>query len=332
MTTLLSHIQSWRKIYAGIFTLVLTGALLYFCLQKIDPKTFWIGIQTAHSTYLLTALLLTFSIIFLHAYQLKLFLPEEKKISFKKLFENYSVFAMMVNLLPFWGGHALFVYLLGHREKVGKAATVSMLTLEQIADGFGKLFIFAWVALFAPIPVWMSKGMKIILAFILLGYLILFFLAFRFKNFQKDSTNSPKTFFEKIAHFFKTWAFHLHTLRSFRKTAISFSVILLIKFLETFSIYLIQQAFGIHLPIHAAVLMMAALGISGMLPVTPAQLGLFEATALLVYQYLGIDPTHSLLIGFFAHLVRMIPFLGVGYFCSLKIGFRRGEMKSVTSS
>lgn len=326
---MIEHIKKNKKIYAGVFTFLFTTFLLFFCFRKIDFKTFWIGIQSAHPFYLLSALLLTFLIILLHAFQLQLFLPEEKKISFKKLFENYSVFAMMVNLLPFWGGHALFVYLLGHREKVGKAATVSMLTLEQIADGFGKLFIFAWVALFAPIPVWMSKGMKVILVVILIGYLALFFLAFRFKNFQQDSSNLSKTFFEKMNHFFKTWAFHLHTLRSFRKTIFSFLIILLIKFLETFSIYLIQQAFGIHLPIHAAVLMMAALGISGMLPITPAQIGLFEATALLVYQYLGVDPTHSLLIGFFAHLVRIIPFLGVGYLCSLKIGFRRGEMKSL---
>lgn len=311
--------------YFGILTFFITSLLIYLCVSKIDLNQFWSAICQIRLAYLLLGVFFTCLILFLSSTQFKIFLPPDAPISFSRLFQIVSIFAMMVNLVPFWGGHALFIYLVGKREKVGVAASLSAMTLEQIADGIAKLFVFALVALLLPFPDWMRNGIRGLVILVACVYGLVFYFAFRFRNLNQKKEFSPVAW-HKILHFAANWAYHLHALRSFPKTMAGFGLAISMKLCEVMAVWMVQKSFGLDFSFQGALLMVAALCIATTLPLTPGRIGIFEATALLIYQYLGLDASKALAVGVVVHVVHTLPFLTVGYLNSILMGFKRKEL------
>ena len=100
---------------------------------------------------------------------------------------------------------------------------------------------------------------------------------------------------------------------------------------ELLAILLVQKSFGLELPFYAPLLVLGALGLATMLPLSPGRLGVFEATVYWIYQYLGVDPTSALALGLFIHMVHTLPFIFVGYAVSIKLGFKRKEAMEISA-
>jgi uncharacterized protein (TIRG00374 family) len=315
-----------RPFFLTALAILLPSLLLFFCFRKFDFHLFWVEIEQIRWSFFIPAFLSTLCILLALSLQWKLFLPHDRSVSLGRMFQVVSVFAMLVNTVPFWGGHAFAIYLLGHREKVGKTAALSVITLEQIAEGFGKIMIFGVVALACPFPLWMRDGMETVLFLVFAAYLTLFFLAYRFRNLKEKRENSKSFGWIKIFSVFETWAYHLHVMRSFKKMAGGIALAMAMKGFEALGIFLVQKSFGVELPLYSSFLVLAALGLATMLPLAPGRLGVFEATAYVIYQYLGVDPTRALTLGIFIHLVHTLPFILTGYIISLKMGLKKKEM------
>lgn len=317
--------QKTQKIWILLATFLLTILLVYFCISKIDWKQFLQVLREVQFSYLFLGACFTLLILLLSSTQFKVFLPRNAPISFPRLFKIVSIFAMMVNLVPFWGGHALFIYLVGKKEKVGVAPALSAMTLEQIADGVAKLVIFAAVAILLPFPDWMRKGVQGLVLLVSLVYVIVFYFAFRFRKLNQQKEFSPVGW-HKLLHFAANWAYHLHALRSFSKTLAGFSLAIAMKLCEVMAIWMVQKSFGVDFSFPGALLMLAALCISTTLPLTPGKIGIIEGTALLIYQYLGLDASKALAMGLVIHAVHTIPFLLAGYFNAVSMGFKKREL------
>lgn len=302
---------------------LLTAGLLYWCVKQVDLKSFLESLEHANLWWLVPASLCTVSILFLNSIQLKKFLPRYDQVSFKKMFQMVAVFSMMVNVVPFWGGHALLIYLLGEKEKVGKTVALSVVTLDQIIEGFAKIFIFAVVVFSGPFPEWMKGGMQGFLILVALAYTVIFFLSFRFRNHFEDLHLERLHLGKKIYNVFKKWAYHLHVLRDWRSLGLTVGLAILMKFMEVLAVYFIQISLGIELGLLAAFLVVAALSLATVLPLTPGRLGLFEAGALLTYQYLGVPAAQALALGVLIHIVHTLPFIVIGYLASIKMGFQK---------
>lgn len=316
--------KSSRNLWFGILAFLATSVLLYFCISRIDLNHFWEAIRALHLSYLMLGICFTLLILVFSSTQFKIFLPDDA-VSFLKLFQIVSIFAMMVNLVPFWGGHALFIYLVGKREKVGVAPALSAMTLEQIADGVAKLFIFGLVAWLIPLPDWMRDGIRGLVILVTCLYGVVFYFAFRFRNLNQEKEFTPVGW-HKILHFAANWAYHLHALRSFSKTLAGFGLAIGMKLCEVFAVWMVQKSLGLDFSFSGALLMVAALCVATTLPLTPGRIGIFEATAMLVYQYLGLDASKALALGVVIHVVHTFPFLMVGYLNSILMGFKREEL------
>lgn len=322
---------SHRNRWLAFLAFALTSALIALCLSRIDLRHFWDSLQEVRVAYVLLGCAFTVLILGLSSLQFKIFLPPSAPIGVGKLFKIVSVFAMMVNLVPFWGGHALFIYLVGKREKVGVAPALSAMTLEQIGDGIAKLCIFALVSALSPFPDWMQKGIRGLVLLVSCVYLLVFYLAFRFRHLNQAKEFRPVGW-RRLLHFAANWAYHLHALRSLPKTLAGFGLAVGMKLCEVMAVYWVQRSFGLDLGFPGALLMVAALCIATTLPLTPGRLGIFEATALLIYQYLGLDASRALALGVIIHGVHTVPFLAVGYLNSLWLGFRRKDLRGLESA
>jgi uncharacterized membrane protein YbhN (UPF0104 family) len=58
---------------------------------------------------------------------------------------------------------------------------------------------------------------------------------------------------------------------------------------------------------------MAALNLATILPLTPGNFGVYEATAFLIYKFSGISSEISLSLAFLQHLCFLLPMTGTGW-------------------
>jgi uncharacterized protein (TIRG00374 family) len=322
--------KKYRQFFLSALAIVVPALLLFFCLRKFDLHLFARQMEEVRWSFLAFAFLLPAGILWAQSLQWQVFLPPDRKVPLLRMFNVTSLFSMLVNTVPFWGGHAFAVYLLGVREKVGKTAALSVITLEQIADGFAKLVIFAGIAFFYPFPEWMRAGVKGFVLLVLTVYLVLLLLAFRFRDHPEMTGLFKPIGWRRLFAFAATWAHHLHALRSFKKMVGGIFLAVLMKSGEALAIYWVQKAFGLNLPFYAPWVILGALSLATMLPLSPGRLGVFEATLYFVYQSFGVEPTLALTLGLFIHLAHTLPFILIGYGVSLKLGFKKKEIPSAS--
>lgn len=312
-----------KKTLLKIFLAVgISAGLLYSCFHQIDWPLFVSSLQGAKLSWVVVAWLASFSIIALNSFQLKLFLPRYDAVSFQRMFPLVAVFSMTVNVVPFWGGHALMIYLLDKREKLSKTVGLSVMTLDQIIEGFAKLFIFGVVVMSGPFPAWMTQGMQGFMALVAVTYLIFFFVSYYYGRQASDALPKNFPWRERLAALFRKWAYHLHVLRSGKSLATTIALAILMKGMEVLSVYGIQRAFGLSLGWESAFLVVAALSLATTLPLTPGRLGLFESAAMLTYQYLGLNATEGLALSVMIHAAHTLPLVIAGYLSSLKLGIK----------
>lgn len=315
--------MDYKKIFKFALALLITGGLIAWILHQIRLDVFWSTLKTAHYPWILLAAMGSLAIILLNSVQLKLFLPRFRRVSLKKMFQLVAIFSMTVNVVPFWGGHALMIYLLGHRERVGKTVALSVVTLDQIIEGFAKIFIFAWVAFSGPFPPWMKAGMQSFLVLIAVTYSVFFFLAYWYRDHPEELPQAKNHLLARVLQVFKKWAHYLHVLRNWRSLITTILLASLMKFIEVLAVYCVQLALDIPLGLSDGFLVVAALSLATTLPLTPGRLGIFEAAAMLTYEYLGLNATTGLALGVTIHVVHTLPFILAGYLSSLKMGFKR---------
>jgi uncharacterized protein (TIRG00374 family) len=314
-----------KKSLIGIATTLASTILLFLCFRKVDWRAFLQNIEGIQIPYLLLGFLTTFTIILIKSLQIRIYLPREKKIPYFRVFQVVAILLMMVSILPFWGGHALFVYLLGKREKVGAITALSVVTLDQVLDGFGKVAVLGAAALIVPLPDWMKDGIRGLVLLVFVAYSITFFLAYRYKNFSPPAPSS-RPLWIKLRGFFYQWASNLKTLRDPGKISAVIFLSVLMRVIETLAVFWVQKSFGLELPLSASILVVAALSLATVLPVAPGRLGVFEAAVFSTYRGLGLDPTLAAVLALFVHLVHSLPLILTGYAMALKTGFHRREV------
>ncbi len=315
--------RKWvKKFSAIVFVVVLPSLLLFFCFRQFDFHHFWTEIQHAEWGWLLMAFLIPLLIPYLFAIQWRLFISDIRVVSVTCLFEIVSIWLMTINIVPFFGGHATAFFLLNKKGKISKIESLSVLTLDQISEGFSRLAVFAVVGLSVALPFWIKKGVQGVVFLVLIFYIILLVFAFHYRKLKKVELDETKGIMNKWMYHFSQWAHSLHVLRSLRKTLLAFLISLGIKGVDVLAILLVQHAFALSLPLWTPFLLIAALSLTTMLPIAPGQLGIFEATVFFVYQYLGIEGNLALILAVFHHIVHVIPFIILGYFSSLKLGLK----------
>ena len=63
----------------------------------------------------------------------------------------------------------------------------------------------------------------------------------------------------------------------------------------------------------AATLVLAALAIATLMPVAPANIGVYEAVVFAAYRYMGVPAETALGLAVVQHICFLIPTLGTGY-------------------
>ncbi|MCP5468302.1 MAG: flippase-like domain-containing protein [Deltaproteobacteria bacterium] len=317
-----------KKLLILLASFLVLGIFSFIFFSKFDWETFWNSFQGIKIEYFLLACAATVGIILVKAYQIRIYLPKDKKVSVKKLFEDVSMLLMSVNLIPLWGGHALFVYLLGSHKKVGKTLAFSVITMDQVLDGFGKLAVFLAVSLMVPLPPMLKDGLFALILLVTIPYLIMLFVAYKYRNLKMEDLKPVSGFKQKVGRAFTKWAFNLHAIRDFRKVYPIIFIAVLMRGFEALAVFWVQKGFGLELPYYASIFVVAAFSFATTIPsVTPARTGVFEGAVISAYHFLGIPTEKAMALALIVHVVHTLPFVVTGYLVSLKLGFNRKKFQ-----
>ena len=287
--------------------------LIYFCFREIELEQAWKEVKQSQPLWLILGILGHFSIFIFWAKQWILFLPSKFTVTFIRMFEVNALMSTAMNTLPFPGGHAFGVFLLAKRERISHSAALSVMSLDQLAEGIAKLTVLLIVGLLIPLPPLMKEGIIGLVVIIFLFLNVLLFFARRFHDYHESASKHQKTLKEKIIHFVSRWGNQLEGLRN--PQTFIYGVILAygMKLGEALAIWGVQKSLGVDLPIWSTLLILAALNLTTLIPLTPGNLGIYEATVFFIYQYLSIPPEQALALALIQHLCFLLPLAGTGY-------------------
>ena len=285
------------------------AGLFYLCLQSIDLDRAWIEFSRADPFWLFAAVFFNACILGVWSSLWYLLLPEKCSVPFSRIFQANSYMSTSCNTIPFPGGHAVGVVALARRAEVGHSVALSVLALDQLMEGFAKTFVLTLVVIFVPLPE--PVGQAILIFVVVIGFFasIMFYLAHK-QPCVKEGTIS---FIDKIRKFVSRWSVHLKILRDVRIFSFGLLLALLMMFVQTLGIWAVQKSLGLDLPFWAPILVMGALNLVTVLPITPGNFGIYEGTAFLAYQFYGLSSELALSLAFLQHLCFLIPMVGSGY-------------------
>ncbi|MEP6494710.1 MAG: lysylphosphatidylglycerol synthase transmembrane domain-containing protein [bacterium] len=276
----------WRA--ARIAALVLVTAIIVFSLRGVDWARTGDALRQGRPIWLVIAVAANTGILACWALFWRALRPAgEPLASFRRMFEITSTSSALMNTLPFGGGHASSLLLLIRRANMSKRGALSLFALDQLGEGIAKAAIFAGVALFVPLPVWMRAAITTA-SLVVAAWFVVMAVASR-------------------------WAQDLAIMKHWRRSAAALVCVLAMKAAEAIAIGAVQQAYGVHLPVGETIFVLAAVVLATMLPLAPGNLGTYEAAVFLAYRHLGIPPAQALSVAIVQHVCFMLPAVGVGY-------------------
>lgn len=312
--------RSWVRL--GL-SLLVGVALLYICFHRVDLVLLGRSLQGVRIPWLVFSFSMIGFVLIFKTFQFNVLLTKGHSFPFKDLFSVICIWLGATNFFPFLGGEALTVYLMGSRMGVGKTRTLSILTLEQVADGISILGMILLLSFFATIPHWMKGGIQFFIFLVLTASIVLLLLARRFSEEPAGTLREQKGLLNKLGFLIASWAFHLKVLRNIKQSLLVVFFSVTTRLVEYLSLWAVGQAFGIAVPWWTPLLALAAVNIAVMVPVAPANLGVFEAAVLFIYQSLGVAAAPALGVALAYHAISVLPLILLGYGYSLKLGFKR---------
>ena len=226
------------------------------------------------------------------------------------------------NSVPIAGTVAAVGFLMV-RAGLPATAAMSLYAIDQLLTGLVKLGTLALAAALVPLPDWMRTAM-LAFAAVIVTFLVAMLVAARSGNLVRtvSQTFGPRA--AALARHLADFVDHLETLR---QPLLALAVVLLAvakKAVEVAAVVAVQLAVGIEPSFGAAVLVTAALGLATMAPISPGNLGVYEAAVIFCYQYLGVPLPLAAAAAVLQHATSFLAsFVGVGYLAVALPGDRR---------
>ena len=284
-------------------------------IGRVDWTLAIAAIAKAKPLPLILAVLFNAMILVFATAQWLLFLPEGVSVARSKMFKIMAIMSTVANSGPAGGGAAVGVHLLARQEGVGHSVGLSVLLLDQLVEGLVKVAIVLLAIVVVPI----GLEYKAVSATILIGVPTLFFvltvIAHR-KSALESISERTTGFLGWLLTKLNLVAANLEALRRPKKLSLTVVLGLLQKLVAALAITCILLAFGVVTPWWGILAVLVAVNLSTVVSVTPANLGVFEGAAFLVYTSLGISSDTAVALAIVQHAAYLIPLAGIGWIIS----------------
>lgn len=264
---------------------------------------------------LILAVLLNAMILIFATMQWLIFLPEGVSVTKSRMFEIIAVTSTVSNSGPVGGGAAVGLHLLAKHGGLGHSVGLSVLLLDQLVEGLAKIAILLLGIVAIPIGIqYRTVGGAIILGIPVL--ILLLTIVARRRHTLSLISQQTKGFWGWVLRTLTSVSVNLQVLRNPKRLSATFVLALLQKLAEALAIICVLMAFEITIPLWGVLAVLVAVNLSTIVSITPANLGVFEGSAFLVYQALGVGSDMAITLALIQHIVYLVPLAGIGWIIS----------------
>ena len=279
-------------------------------VQEFDWRGTVAATNGADLTRLMLAVAANGTILLLATVQWLLFLPEGTRVPGRTMFGIVAVTSSISNGGPPLAGHAAGAGLLATRGGLGAAGGVSVIILDQLAEGMTKLVVIAAAALLVPgFRYGLTVVLIVLIPALVAGLTLLAHRGDRLEDLAAQHTGRAGS----VLRFLATAAHHLGPLRRPGRFAGGVLLGIAQKVVEGLAIAAVALALGITLPAWAVLATVLAVSLSTLVSVTPANLGSYEGSAFLVFRSAGVDADSAIALAVIQHAAYLIPLAGTGW-------------------
>jgi uncharacterized protein (TIRG00374 family) len=286
-------------------------------LRGLDPARALQALASVHGAWLAAAALCYLAILPLWAWQWHLLAPPAPSQTFAAMLRVVVTTSGVLNTTPLLVGEATGIVLLVTLAGLERTAAVSVLAMDQLLVGIAKLVVLATAALIAPLPDWMTRaalGLIVLVAalaaLLLLGAARGIWRERAPRESRESRAASPIS--DRMARALDALPGALAPLRSVRRGGGSLLLALVKKAVEVCAMLCVQRAFGLDLPIGAAILALGMLNLSTLLPLVPGNIGVYEGAIVLAYSRYGVAAEQAVSLAAAQHLCYLLALAAPG--------------------
>lgn len=288
---------SRRLAFRALLALVL-AALLYAALRTLDWARLGAALVAVRPAWLLAAYGCYVAILPLWAMQWSIIAPVTPRNTFRRMLRVVTLTSSALNTTPLLLGEVAGAMLLVSTIGIGATEAVSVSMMDQLLVGIAKLVVITSAALTNPLPAWMARGLVGMSVGVAAAGTV-----FMLAAFHSDVTSwvllrrLPPRFTVLLSKF----AAALAPLRAPGRAGPALALALAKKAVEIAAILCVQRAFGVHLPLSSALLVLASLNLATLVPVVPGNVGVYEGVVTVAYVALGVSAEQAAAIAVTQH-------------------------------
>src|SRR6266566_8109183 len=335
-----SNKNRWRG--AWLIGLAISVALLVWVLYKIDLRKVWDYAQHANGWLLLLTVVVATITFPVRTIRWRLILRDADGRPFRwlPLWHATTIGFMANNLLPARAGEVARAYVASRQLPVRFTTALGSIGVERVFDALVMLGLMA-VAIAAPsfpshalvggrsLAAVATSAALVFGALLLLALLIVHRPAPWLALFARLARRLlPPRIAERVVHGADGIVAGLAVLKSPARFAgvVLWSLVLWVKNAAAFAICF--RAFGLEIPLEAALLLQGIIGFGVAIPSTPGYGGVFEAATLLTLKLYGVDSSLAIAYALTYHLTTFIPITLLGLWSLSRLHLRLGELRA----
>ncbi len=289
--------QSSKKTLYWVLSLALAGVLLYYSLRGIEWHQVWITLSGARLQFVLLALAIMTSALFLRAYRWRVILTSEGPVSIPLAFWATAAGYLGNNVLPARAGEVVRSLMISSRTGMSKAFVLTTALSERVVDAIAVITISSVVLLtMKERPGWLASAAR---PFAILGFcgviaiiLVPAFEVFWFKflgilplppKLRLQVEGALKNGLQGIRSF--------HDLNRLARFVILTGIIWVMDAVTTM---VLAQSISIQVTLPMAFLLSAGLALGSALPSTPGYVGIYQFVAISILTPFGLSRTDAI--------------------------------------
>lgn len=286
-----------RRLLTAVGIAILV-ALLVFAAHRIDGARVIAELRTVRPSWIVGALVCYVAILPLWALQWRLLAPQTERNTVRRMLGVIAMTSSTHNTAAFFVGEATGGLLLATHVGLGRSAALSVIAMDQLLVGIAKLGVLTTAALTLTLPAWMANGVTALALGVATLLVCSVLAAWQYETIAKRAERFiPARAVAAVGSIGEALA----PLRSLPRGGGALLLALLKMLVETLAMVCVQRAFGIELPFTSAVLVLAALNLATLVPVVPANLGVYEGAVVLIYTRLGVPAEQAVGVAVVQH-------------------------------
>ena len=228
-----------------------------------------------------------------------------------------GLFANMI--FPLRPGELLRSYVLASSEEIRFGRVLGSVGVERLIDLVVATAALGFVSLFVPLPRRLKKAADV-LGVIALVLVVLALAAILYLEYRIGDEPEPHLAAQQLTGRFMPVLVGLHAIGTAPSFYPAVFVSLGIPTFQVLGLWCMMKAYGLGLPLWAAVVVLLVINIGVSLPNAPANVGSYQFFCVVGLNVFDVDKTSAAGFSIFAFVMLTLPFLFLGFIAMLRSG------------